>query len=701
MRQPSRCPPSGDGRPARGRHLRPRGAHELERPEVDLRGDPGVEDPRGVLGVVAAEVGDEPVRAVHVDAAPAAGPEKRLEEALGVVVTARSLGVAVGPGDRGVAAHRAAGLLDRERHRSREPGGADPLLRGRAGPARRGGTTGRAGAGRESRRRSPRLAGSRSRSPFSHRDHAHRARRAPADPSESRAWPRSPSSARRCCRPRPRPPRSRHAAAAREIAWVRVLRSRVPALDALEDGDVVIASAAVSGVVAGSAEDAGALADALAGRAAALIVTGGEHGAPADALVDASCARGIPVLRLPDADAAALERSVIAWLVNRRAALDEQAAALERRLEALALGGADLAELVAAFGAFLGRAAVLEGRRGDALAVHAPAEIPAAAAAASRFLATGAGVALRVALPLAPLDPSRRPDLARYGEPALRGSLLLLGDGPIGELERTATDRAAALLALELSRDAAVHRARETARRSEALPADGPPWVVLVARQVGREDVEQAEQREAFRAELRMLAPNRQAHPARRLREPRVSPRRRRRRGRPAGARDRRAGGRLPPPLRRRLAPLHRFRRPARRRGRRPGHPRGRRTLRVRPARRPRRSRRRLPASRQPAQPARRPGARPGPPRAAPRGTPGPRGRAARDAAGGAGPAGAGRGRGRPRRPPQHDRLPDPADRIARRLGPPGSRAAPLARGGRPDCAKSTDRRPIPQPPDG
>jgi len=299
------------------------------------------------------------------------------------------------------------------------------------------------------------------------------------------------------------------AAAAREIAWVRVLRSRVPALDALEEGDVVIASAAVSGVVAGSAEDAGILADALAARAAALLVTGPDVEGRSSSLVSAASARGVPVLRLPDADAAALERSVIAWLVNRRAALEEQAAALERRLEVLALGGADLVTLVAAFGAFLGRAAVLEGRRGDALAVHAPAEIPAAAAAASRFLATGSGVALRVALPLASPDPTRRPDLARYGEPALRGSLLLLGDAPIGDLERTATDRAAALMALELSRDAAVHRARETARRSEALPADGPPWVVLVARQAGREDVEEAEQREAFRAELRMLAPNR------------------------------------------------------------------------------------------------------------------------------------------------------------------------------------------------
>jgi len=298
-------------------------------------------------------------------------------------------------------------------------------------------------------------------------------------------------------------------AAGREVAWVRVLRSRVPALEALEAGDIVIAPALVVAVAAASPEDAASLAQALAGRAVALIVTGGDGEPSAAALVEAALAVDIPVLRLRDAETAALERSVIAWLVNRRAALDEQAAGLERRLERLALSGADLAALVAAFGGFLGRAAVLEGRRGDALAVHAPAEMPAAAAAASRYLSSGGGVALRVPLPLVPTDPTRRPDLARYGEPAPRAALLLLGDAPVGELERTAAERAAALLALELSRDAAVQRARETARRSEALPADGPPWVALVARQVGREDVEEAEQREAFRAELRMLAPNR------------------------------------------------------------------------------------------------------------------------------------------------------------------------------------------------
>ena len=296
-------------------------------------------------------------------------------------------------------------------------------------------------------------------------------------------------------------------AAGRQVGWVRVMRSRVPALDALEVGDLVIAPASVAAAATRNPDGADVVADALAGRATALLLTGRDEGSTALAL--AARRRGIPVLHLPDAEAAPLERSVIAWLVNRRAAVDEQAAALERRLEQLALAGADLAALVAAFGGHLGRAAVLEGRRGDALAVHAPAAVPSAAAAASQFLATGSGVALRVPLPIPPADPARRPDAARHGKAALRGSLLLLGDAAVGELERTATERAAALLALELSRDAAIHRARESARRSEALPADGPPWVALVARQVGREDAESTEQRDAFRAELRLLASGR------------------------------------------------------------------------------------------------------------------------------------------------------------------------------------------------
>ena len=78
------------------------------------------------------------------------------------------------------------------------------------------------------------------------------------------------------------------------------------------------------------------------------------------------------------------------------------------------------------------------------------------------------------------------------------------------ELERIAAERVAALLALELARDEAVRRAREETRRGDPLPADGPPWVVLLATQ-GAVDGRSTDHpddiaaREETRAELRLL----------------------------------------------------------------------------------------------------------------------------------------------------------------------------------------------------
>ncbi len=295
----------------------------------------------------------------------------------------------------------------------------------------------------------------------------------------------------------------------RPVAWVRVLRARVPALDALEPGDLVIVPSGVLDVVVPTVDEADQLVDALVRGAASAIIVVGAGGPSAGRLAERAAEGGVAVVALPDGEAAALERSVIELLVNRRSALEGRAEELERRLEAIALRTTDLGALVASISGFLGRAVVLEGRRGDPLAAHAPEQPPSAAAAARRYLSDREGVALRVPLPVPPADGDRARQLSRTGEPPIRGSLLLLGDAPATEGERLACERVAALLALELGRDVAVQRAREAARRSESLPSDGPPWVVIVARQAGREDVEDAEQREALRAELRLLAPNR------------------------------------------------------------------------------------------------------------------------------------------------------------------------------------------------
>jgi purine catabolism regulator len=185
--------------------------------------------------------------------------------------------------------------------------------------------------------------------------------------------------------------------------------------------------------------------------------------------------------------------------VTHGAELDRQAALLEARLEALALEAAGAPALVAAVGAFLGRAVALEGPRGDAVTVHAPADVPDAPAAAARYQVRPHGAAaLRVPLPAAG---------------GAGGSLALLGDRPVGDLERVVVARVAGLLALELARDEAVRRAGDRARRADALPSDGPPWAMLVAHQrtPGFDDDGPAgrERRDHVRRELRLIAPAR------------------------------------------------------------------------------------------------------------------------------------------------------------------------------------------------
>lgn len=281
------------------------------------------------------------------------------------------------------------------------------------------------------------------------------------------------------------------------VGWVRVLRGRTPALDVLEAGDLVIVPASALAIVAPGPAEIAAIVDALARAPVSglLLVDAEGDAAPArgrlDALAEALAAAGLAAYRLPGAELGALERSVIGFLVNRRAEMDRQAAVLEDRLHALALGGADPEALAAAVGGFLARAVAIEDGRAETIAVHAPADVPGAAADAAAYLANRRATALRLSLP------------------ASGGAIAVLGEAPVSELGRAACERVAPFLALELGRDEAVRRARDLTRRSEALPASGPPWVVLVARQGRDDERDDIESREAVRAEIRRLAPAR------------------------------------------------------------------------------------------------------------------------------------------------------------------------------------------------
>jgi hypothetical protein len=282
----------------------------------------------------------------------------------------------------------------------------------------------------------------------------------------------------------------------REVSWVRVLKPRVPAFDALENGDLAIIPAPALAVVAPGPSQMHDLVVALArARVPAVLLADGDTGNETlTALGEAATTAGLTALHLGHVDPVALERSVIGFLVNRRAELDRRAADLETQLARFALLGRGLDMQAATIGSFLGRAVVIEGRRGDPIAVHAPADLPAAAAAVASYLARPAGAgALRVDIP------------APAGESGMGGRLILLGDEPPDELDRIAAERVAALLALELARDEAVRQAREETRRGDPLPADGPPWVVMLATQRPPEGPDDIAAREETRAELRLL----------------------------------------------------------------------------------------------------------------------------------------------------------------------------------------------------
>ena len=266
-----------------------------------------------------------------------------------------------------------------------------------------------------------------------------------------------------------------------DLAWVRLMRARVPAFDALEAGDLAIVPRAALAVVAPDGESVAALVRGCIEAHVGGIVLVADPLAPAagptsapDAtlgeLVATAGQAGLPVLDAGPTDATAVERSAIGFLVNHRAELERQATILETRLEQVALGGGGPDGLAAAIAGFLGRPIAIEGRRGATLAVHVPPDVPDGGAAVAAYHDRRRTAAARIALPIP-------------GEPAAgNGALALLGERPVSELERVATARIVGLVALELARDEALGRALETARR-EPLPADGPPWVVIVARQ--------------------------------------------------------------------------------------------------------------------------------------------------------------------------------------------------------------------------
>src|SRR5207248_2817794 len=140
---------------------------------------------------------------------------------------------------------------------------------------------------------------------------------------------------------------------AQPISWVRVMKARVPAFDALEPGDLAVVPASALAVIAASADDLLPLVSAFTSTpvSGVLLVEGEslapEAGARLDALQRALEIARVPGFRLPASDPAAVERSIIGFIVGRSPELERQAGMLEADLERRALAGEGAPAIVA------------------------------------------------------------------------------------------------------------------------------------------------------------------------------------------------------------------------------------------------------------------------------------------------------------------------------------------------------------------
>jgi len=301
--------------------------------------------------------------------------------------------------------------------------------------------------------------------------------------------------------------------ALRPITWVRTMRPRVPAFDAVEPGDLAIVPWSALAIVAPAPDAVRELVAALAEvplSGVLLVVAADGAGDPMEPAFDHALRdAGLAGLRVPAADPGAVERTVIGYIVERGAELERQAGLLEAELRRRALGGGDATALLAAVSEFLGRALALEGSGGRAIAVHVPADAPGAAADAARYQAA-AGRAARSG---SSAEIGHRVPLPGEDGSGSSGAILALGSAAPSELARVTLPRVAALLALVLAREEAVRGAADRARRAEPMPSAGPPWVVALARQrvPGSEDDAPGarDEREAARRALRLLSPAR------------------------------------------------------------------------------------------------------------------------------------------------------------------------------------------------
>ncbi len=149
------------------------------------------------------------------------------------------------------------------------------------------------------------------------------------------------------------------------VTWATTFRSRPPALDHLEGGELVLLSLAAVRVVDASLSLARIVSNLHERHVSAIAVAGDID----EAAIEAADETGLPLLSVPaDSDLHGLERSIIGLLVNKQAELQARTSQVQRQLTQVAMQGKGLEGIAAEFAKQTGKSVAIFDARAQALA---------------------------------------------------------------------------------------------------------------------------------------------------------------------------------------------------------------------------------------------------------------------------------------------------------------------------------------------
>lgn len=287
----------------------------------------------------------------------------------------------------------------------------------------------------------------------------------------------------------------------KQVTWARTLRTRVPAFDALEGGEVALLSTRSISLLDEQLTLSYVI-RSLAGLSVSAMAVEGEIDWAAVETAEELC---LPLFHLPaGTNLRVVEKSVISLIVNRQAELQHRGTQIYRELAQLALEDRGLPAIALRLSQIAGKIVIIEDEDFRVICIGGAEALPdrerlpemlLSGRALPRWIGT---VALTSTSPPVLLLPCGESEYSRFVSPIIVREVvagyvsIMAPHAELEEIDRVATSRSAAVCAMEMSKHLAIMETENRLRGGIvddllAGSIDDEPTMIARAKQLGHD----------------------------------------------------------------------------------------------------------------------------------------------------------------------------------------------------------------------